>query len=396
MALLKLDDFAPDAPKKGDVEEVLSSDEYRRQIRSILATNGNVESLDSTLLIPVPDDHNNDLEHQNRKFHQAALGVKEQIRTDLKLALEVGHLRTEQVWRIVFKAVSQVSEELIEGERNLRILVKEALGAAIARQRESGSYGGAEITADIEGVIDGRSGNTSQIITNTEEEAKLLQAKLAAEENELEQHIHSLLAQFRELEASEMAGSKKSIESTIDTIKNSAEGITHTLDSLEQMTLSIQPVADSAQQATEVTSTASTTAEAGEVAMDLTVQSILSLRETVAQTATKVKRLGESSQQISKFVLLINQIALQTNMLAINASIEAARAGEAGRGFAVVAKEFGRLAAQSAAATKEIEQVVENIQRETSVVVRAMELGYYPGDRIEGTHLVKDTKKFQC
>lgn len=125
--------------------------------------------------------------------------------------------------------------------------------------------------------------------------------------------------------------------------------------------------------------------------MDRTVQSILSLRETVAQTANKVKRLGESSQQITKVVTLIHQIALQTNVLAINASIEAARAGEEGRGFAVVAEEVGELAAKSAAATKEIEQVVENIQIETSEVVRAMELG--TNQVIEGTYLVEDTKK---
>jgi len=169
-----------------------------------------------------------------------------------------------------------------------------------------------------------------------------------------------------------------------------AEDITRTLDSVEQMTQSIQAVADSARLAAVVARTASTTAEAGGTAMDRTVQSILNLRETVAETATKVKRLGESSQQISKVVFLINQIALQTNVLAINASIEAARAGEAGRGFAVVAEEVGGLAAQSGAATKEIEQIVENIQRETSEVVRAMELGNT--QVIEGTHLVEDTK----
>jgi methyl-accepting chemotaxis protein PixJ len=124
--------------------------------------------------------------------------------------------------------------------------------------------------------------------------------------------------------------------------------------------------------------------------MDKTVRSILSLRETVANTAKKVKRLGESSQQISKVVSLINQIALQTNLLAINASIEAARAGEEGRGFAVVAEEVGELAAQSAAATKDIEQIVENIQLETSEVVQAMELG--TTQVVEGTHLVEDAK----
>ncbi|OLP17824.1 hypothetical protein BST81_12215 [Leptolyngbya sp. 'hensonii'] len=169
-----------------------------------------------------------------------------------------------------------------------------------------------------------------------------------------------------------------------------AENITHTLDSVEQMTQSIQSVAESARRAAEVARTASTTAEAGGVAMDRTVQSILSLRQTVAETAKKVKRLGESSQQISRVVSLINQIALQTNLLAINASIEAARAGEEGRGFAVVAEEVGQLAAQSAAATREIEQIVETIQLETSEVVGAMELG--TTQVVEGTRLVEAAK----
>jgi len=84
-----------------------------------------------------------------------------------------------------------------------------------------------------------------------------------------------------------------------------ANDITHTLDSVEQMTLSIQAVADSAHKAAVVARTASNTAQAGGAAMDRTVQSILSLRETVAHTANKVKRLGESSQQINKVVALI-------------------------------------------------------------------------------------------
>jgi methyl-accepting chemotaxis protein len=169
-----------------------------------------------------------------------------------------------------------------------------------------------------------------------------------------------------------------------------AEDTTRTLDSVEQMTRSIQEVAENARQAATVARTASSTAEAGGIAMDRSVQNILKLRETVAQTAKKVKRLGESSQQISKVVSLINQIALQTNLLAINAGIEAARAGEEGQGFAVVAEEVGELAARSAAATKEIEKIVENIQQETSEVVEAMELG--TTQVVEGTHLVEDAK----
>ena len=181
------------------------------------------------------------------------------------------------------------------------------------------------------------------------------------------------------------------IRQLADEALNQAQEITRTLDSVEQMTQSIQEVANSARTAAVVARTASTSAEAGGVAMERTVQSILNLRDTVAETTNKVRRLGESSQQISKVVFLINQIALQTNVLAINASIEAPRAGVEGRGFAVVAEEVGQLAAKSSGATKEIEHIVKTIQLETSEVVKAMELG--TAQVIEGTHLVEDTKK---
>jgi len=170
-----------------------------------------------------------------------------------------------------------------------------------------------------------------------------------------------------------------------------AEETSRTLNSVEEMMRSIQVVSDSARQAAEVSRTASLTAEAGGMAIDLTVQNILNLRETIGETAKKVKRLGESSQQISKVVSLINQIALQTNFLAINAGIEAARAGEESQGFAIVAEEVGELAARSTAATREIEQIVAVIQRETSEVVSAMEAG--TTQVIEETRLVENAKQ---
>jgi twitching motility protein PilJ len=169
-----------------------------------------------------------------------------------------------------------------------------------------------------------------------------------------------------------------------------ANQINDTLNSVSQMTNSIQMVAKNAQAAANISRQASESASIGGEAMDKTVDSIVQLRGTIAETAKKVKRLGESSQQISKVIALINQIALKTNLLAVNASIEAARAGEEGRGFAVVAEEVGELAAQSANATKEIEGIVEAIQRETSEVVKAMEVG--TSQVVEGTRLVEQTK----
>ncbi len=184
-------------------------------------------------------------------------------------------------------------------------------------------------------------------------------------------------------------------ESAISALATAAlkqtEETTRILDSVERMTYSIQQVSEQAQQAANVAHTASATAEVSGSAMDLTVQNILELREIIGETSKKVKRLGESSQQISKAVSLINQIAMQTNLLAINAGIEAARAGEEGQGFAVVAEEVGDLAARSADATKEIERIVESIQQETTEVVNAMEQS--TSKVVEGTHYVEDAKQ---
>jgi twitching motility protein PilJ len=154
-----------------------------------------------------------------------------------------------------------------------------------------------------------------------------------------------------------------------------AEDLSVTLNSVQMMTESIQRVAESASEAEQVAKLASQTALKGGEAVERTVAGILDIRETVAETTRKVKRLGESSQEISKIVGLIAAIASRTNLLALNASIEAARAGDAGRGFAIVADEVRQLADKAAKASKEIEQIVLQIQSETGNVQQAMDLG---------------------
>ncbi|WP_017663558.1 methyl-accepting chemotaxis protein [Baaleninema simplex] len=170
-----------------------------------------------------------------------------------------------------------------------------------------------------------------------------------------------------------------------------AEELAATLNSVQVMTNSIQQVAKSAREAEEVARSASATALKGGEAVERTVASILEIRETVAETTRKVKRLAESSQEISKIVALISGIASRTNLLALNASIEAARAGEAGRGFAIVADEVRQLADRSAKALKEIEQIVMQIQSETGSVMMAMEEGQQ--QVIGGTKLAEQAKR---
>src|SRR5260370_42634924 len=94
---------------------------------------------------------------------------------------------------------------------------------------------------------------------------------------------------------------------------------------------------------------------------------------SVSAAAKKVEELGKSSDQIGRIIGVIDDIADQTNLLARNAAIEAARAGEQGRGFAVVADEVRKLAERTTTATKEIAQMIKNIQNETKVAVLAME-----------------------
>jgi twitching motility protein PilJ len=181
------------------------------------------------------------------------------------------------------------------------------------------------------------------------------------------------------------------IRDLADEALKQAEETTRTLDSVEQMTRSMQAIAKSASQAADVAREASTTAQSGGIAIERTAHNILNLRMTVTETAKKVKQLGDSSRQISKVVSLINELALQTNVLAINAGLEAARAGEEAQGFAVVAEEVGQLATRSANATQEIEQILENIQRETTQVAKAMEQSTV--QVTEGAHLVENAKQ---
>ncbi|MEB3230495.1 MAG: methyl-accepting chemotaxis protein, partial [Leptolyngbyaceae bacterium] len=211
--------------------------------------------------------------------------------------------------------------------------------------------------------------------------------------NSIIENLRQIVLQVKESSSqvnTALGANAASIRSLADTALKQAEETTSTLASMDEMIRSINVVAQRAQEAASVANMASQTAEAGGVAMDQTVRTILRLRATVGETAKKVKRLGEASQQISKVVALINQIAMQTNLLAINAGIEAARAGEEGQGFAVVAEEVGELAARSAAATQEIELIVENIQLETSQVAEAMELG--TSQVVQGTQLVEEAK----
>ncbi len=163
------------------------------------------------------------------------------------------------------------------------------------------------------------------------------------------------------------------------------------IEVIQNLVTSIQQVSGDAEQAADVTSRSVEVALNGGDAVRRTIEGMSAIREQIQETAKRIKRLGESSQEIGNIVELINDIAEQTNTQALNASIQAAMAGDAGRGFAVVADEVQRLAERSATATKQIENLVRTIQADTNEAVVSMEKT--TTEVVGGTHLAEDAGK---
>jgi len=144
-------------------------------------------------------------------------------------------------------------------------------------------------------------------------------------------------------------------------------------ESIVSMAASIEEVSGNAERSSDVARHSVDVAHKGGEAVRRTIDGMNTIRETIQDTSKRIKRLGESSQEIVNIVELINDIAEQTNILALNASIQASMAGEAGRGFAVVADEVQRLAERSTNATRQIEVLVRTIQADTNEAVVSME-----------------------
>lgn len=144
-------------------------------------------------------------------------------------------------------------------------------------------------------------------------------------------------------------------------------------DSVATMAASVEEISGNAERCSDVARHAVSISHKGGEAVRRTIDGMNTIRETIQDTSKRIKRLGESSQEIGNIVELIEEIAEQTNILALNASIEASRAGEASRGFAVVADEVQKLAERSTAATRKIEVLVSTIQSDTNEAVISME-----------------------
>ncbi len=199
--------------------------------------------------------------------------------------------------------------------------------------------------------------------------------------NSFRQMINNLTGVIRQLadNARELVSAATEISSSSEQMSRGANEQSAQIEQIstavEEMSSTILESSRNSNQASEAASTASNTATSGGDTVNETIMGMQKIADVVRESSESIAKLANSADQIGEITEVIDDIADQTNLLALNAAIEAARAGEQGRGFAVVADEVRKLAERSGKATGEITEMIKSIQLETTDAVKSMEAG---------------------
>jgi len=203
-------------------------------------------------------------------------------------------------------------------------------------------------------------------------------AELADSMNQMQKQLQQLLLKIADTSSELAEASERISEGSTHSATTSREQTDQTnmvATAIHEMSATVMQVSEHSQAAASAAADASGTAQEGGTLVRHTLEAMNRISDSNQRIAERVTRLGESSKQVGKIASVIDDIADQTNLLALNAAIEAARAGEQGRGFAVVADEVRKLAERTAAATKEIAQILDIILAESQSTAEAMNKG---------------------
>ena len=265
------------------------------------------------------------------------------------------------------QAAEETSTSMEEMAASIQTVAASAQGLASYVEETSSSI--TEMGASIEEVA--RSGGT---LAQTVTEASATIEQMTVSIDQMARDLESLAGTVNETTATveEMASFIASVAENAESLGEAAGRASATVSG---MAGAVGDVAKIAAEADRIASRASEDARTGGEAVSRTVDGMKAISENMENTARVINGLGKRSQEIGRILEVIEEIADQTNLLALNAAIEAARAGEAGRGFAVVADEVRKLAERSVEAAKEIGEVVRQVQQETTDAVDVARAG---------------------